>query len=255
MLKREQNGDLRGPGGNMYDHGIAAIALAEAYSLTKDPLLRKPLERVVAFTVQAQNPNSGGWRYVPFQENPRDRGDLSVTGWQLMALKSAERGGVLVPASAFAGVSKFLNSVGRGRLGGDYRYLPDLARNPTMVAEGMFCQQLLGMKSDAARMGESAGIVRSNLPSRNQVNYYYWYYGSLAMYQQQGGDWAEWNRKTRPLLLRNQVRDKGRRDGSWDPVGQWGGMAGRCVTTGFATLSLEVYYRYLPLARTNNVNK
>ncbi len=45
-----------------------------------------------------------------------------------------------------------------------------------MVAEGMFCQQLLGMKPDAARMGESAGIVRSNLPRRSQINYYYWYY-------------------------------------------------------------------------------
>ena len=258
MLKRERDGDLRGPGGNLYDHGIAAIALAEAYSLTKDPLLRKPLERVVAFTVRAQNPNSGGWRYTPFLENPRDRGDLSVTGWQLMALKSAERGGIPVPASAFAGVSKFLNSVGRGRLGGDYRYMPGLegfAQNPTMVAEGMFCQQLLGMKPDAARMAESAGIVRSNLPRRSQINYYYWYYGSLAMYQQQGADWAEWNRTAQPLLLRYQVRNRGRHDGSWDPIGQWGAPAGRCVTTGFATLSLEVYYRYLPLARANNVNK
>ena len=99
------------------------------------------------------------------------------------------------------------------------------------------------------------GFVRSNLPRRSQINYYYWYYGSLAMYPQQGADWAEWNRTARPLLLRHQVRNRGRHDGSWDPIGQWGAPAGRCVTTGFATLSLEVYYRYLPLARANNMNK
>jgi len=90
-------------------------------------------------------------------------------------------------------------------------------------------------------------LLRESWPSRRDVNYYYWYYGSLAMHQNQGPEWQEWNRRLRPVLLRSQVRG-GREMGSWDPTGQWGAQAGRCVITGMATLSLEVYYRYLPLS-------
>ena len=371
MLRIEKNGDLRGRRGDMYDHGIAAIALAEAYSLTKDPRLRQPLERVVAFTVKAQNPKTGGWRYRTYQENPRDKGDLSITGWQLMALKSAQRGGLDVPDRAFERVQTFLNLVSVGRSGGDYRYFSGGPRNPSMVAEGMFCQQLLGpdskrltratqlmeqaavqftavaklaavvaedaetpegktaaeaarkeaetaaqtarnivvnangmmpeklptiisnaahslaiktipqiikqteaakvdangtlaqakailgragktaesavMDSSHPRMLESTRIVQGQLPSRTRANYYYWYYGSLAMHQNQGDVWKKWNQRLQPILLRNQVRTNRRDDGSWDPIGEWGFQAGRPVITALATLSLEVYYRYLPL--------
>ena len=96
MLSKERNGDLRYRG-DMYDHGIAAIALAEAYNLTKDERLREPVKRLVAFTIRAQNKNTGGWRYKTYAENPRDKGDLSVSGWQLMALKSARLGGWMCP--------------------------------------------------------------------------------------------------------------------------------------------------------------
>ena len=371
MLSVERNGDLRGPGGNMYDHGIAAIALAEAYSLTKDPRLRKPVERVVAFTIKAQNPKTGGWRYKPYREDPLERGDMSVTGWQLMALKSAQRGGIDVPDQVFDRVRTFLNLVSMGNRGGDYRYVPGGGNNPAMTAEGMFCQQLLGpdriklaraiklmeqaaekfskvaqqvadggknaqtpeekqavmaAKQDAEqaaqkarnviqqakgklpldlpmriseaarelvgqdvpaikkkteavkidvseileqaekilsqagqtaefavmdsfhpRMRESSRLIQAELPTRTTTNYYYWYYGSLAMHQNQGQPWEKWNERAQPILLGNQVRNNGRNDGSWDPVGQWGPHAGRPVITALATLSLEVYYRYLPL--------
>ena len=79
--KMHPDGDLRGDGGNMYDHGIASIALAEAYGLTKDPALREAVEKLTGFIVRAQNPQTGGWRY-----QPGDAGDTSVLGWQVMAL-------------------------------------------------------------------------------------------------------------------------------------------------------------------------
>ena len=68
------------------------------------------------------------------------------------------------------------------------------------------------------------------------------------MHQNQGQPWEKWNERVQPILLRNQVRNNGRNDGSWDPVGQYGTPAGRPVITALATLSLEVYYRYLPLS-------
>lgn len=249
MLREEFNGDLRGRAhrGNMYDHGIAAIAMAEAYTLTKDPRLLQPMKRIVAFTVRAQNPKTGGWRYQTYQENPQDKGDMSVTGWQLMALKSAELGGLAVPKKTFDRVSSFLDFVGTGKHRGDYRYIPQAGVRHEMIAEGMFCQQLLGLSPTQPRMRESAKYLQQKMPNRKDVNYYYWYYASLAMHQNQGEPWEKWNQAIRPILLHNQVRS-GREAGSWDPVGQWGSQSGRCVTTAMATLSLEVYYRYLPLS-------
>jgi hypothetical protein len=247
LLRHERNGDLRGRG-DMYDHGIAAIAMAEAYSLTKDPLLKPAVIRIVDFTVKAQNPKTGGWRYKPFEENPRDKGDLSVTGWQLMALRSAQLGGFEVPDRVFDRTRSFLEFVGEGKHGGDYRYLPRREHNVTMISEGMFSQQLLYLPPASMRMRESTQYIQRDLPSQRNVNYYYWYYGSLAMHQNQGEPWEKWNEKLRPILVRNQVRNGGREDGSWDPTGKWGPEAGRCVVTAMATLSLEVYYRYLPLS-------
>ena len=250
----EKKGDLRpSKGGNyMYDHGIAAIAVAEAYSLTKDPRLRPVVERIVDFTVRAQNPKTGGWRYSPYGEKGyNDRGDLSVTGWQIMALKSAQIGGVPVPAETFDRARGFMDLVGGGRNKGTYGYYTSNDPTSAMVAEGMFVQQLLGVPPTDPRMDESARFLERELPSPRQVsyNYYFWYYGCLAMHQHQGPVWERWNARLRPILLKGQIdrSDRSDLDGSWDPAGQWGSNAGRCVVTAMAALSLEVYYRYLPL--------
>ena len=67
------------------------------------------------------------------------------------------------------------------------------------------------------------------------------------MRQTQGKAWENWNEKLKPILLGKQKRG-GTNDGSWDPEGKNGSIAGRCVITAMAALSLEVYYRYLPLS-------
>ncbi len=74
---------------DMYAHGIATIALCEAYGLTSDPVLKRSAQLALNFIVSAQDPAGGGWRYAPKQA-----GDTSVTGWQLMALKSGQMAGL-----------------------------------------------------------------------------------------------------------------------------------------------------------------
>ncbi len=238
--KMRPDGDLRGDGGNMYDHGIASIALAEAYGLTKDPALREPVEKLTGFIVRAQNQQTGGWRYLP-----GEAGDTSVLGWQVMALKSAELAGIPVPAKTIELTDRWLDSVAGGKNAGHYGY-ENRHPKPAMVAEAMFARQLLGTPRESPEMQESAEYLNTQMPDQNRASQYFWYYGSLALFQHQGPVWEEWNRRLRPILVSSQNRS-GNEDGSWNPSGEWANESGRLVTTAMATLSLEVYYRYLPL--------
>ena len=79
------------------------------------------------------------------------------------------------------------------------------------------------------------------------VDLYYWYYGTMAMFQMQsqGEYWKHWNEAMRDMLIRHQVKE-GEMRGSWDPVGLWGDIGGRVYSTALVALDLEVYYRYLP---------
>jgi hypothetical protein len=84
------------------------------------------------------------------------------------------------------------------------------------------------------------------LPGQEETNLYYWYYGTLAMYQLQGDHWELWNKALQKSLLRTQ-RSDGDLAGSWDPDPVWGAYGGRVYATAMSALCLEVYYRYLPL--------
>uniref|UniRef100_UPI00262494C7 prenyltransferase/squalene oxidase repeat-containing protein n=1 Tax=uncultured Gimesia sp. TaxID=1678688 RepID=UPI00262494C7 len=81
----------------MYSHAMATYSLAEAYGLQNDPKsnpkLREAVARAVSYIVENQNPYDGGWRYVKGQKS-----DMSMFGWQLMALKSAEIAGIPIPS-------------------------------------------------------------------------------------------------------------------------------------------------------------
>ena len=85
----------------------------------------------------------------------------------------------------------------------------------------------------------------AELPGRREPNFYYWYYGTLAMYQLQGERWKRWNEALQNTLVGSQ-RTEGPLAGSWDPDPVWGTCGGRAYSTALGTLCLEVYYRYLP---------
>ena len=150
-----------------------------------------------------------------------------------------------VPNAPFINARKFIDNAGVGEKG--FQYRPGRTPSLAMIAEGLFCEQILRGDELNPQMEKCIGLIQKKLPSTRTVDYYYWYYGSLAMRQAQGTMWEKWNEKLKPILLRKQQRG-GTNDGSWNPEGKNGSIAGRCVTTAMAALSLEVYYRYLPLA-------
>jgi hypothetical protein len=225
----------------MYCHGMATFAMSEDYAMTHDRRLEQPLRRAIAYTIAAQHPTTGGWRY-----RPHEMGDTSQLGWQLMALKSAELAGIPMPEQTRDGAIRFLKSVASGNSGGLSSYRPGELPTRTMTAEALVCRQFLGMARDNPAADEAGRSLLAELPNKDNVNPYYWYYGTLGMYQLQGEYWQRWNEALQSALIGRQQTD-GEMAGSWDPVCVWDGYGGRIYSTAVSALCLEVYYRFLPL--------
>ncbi|HVJ87084.1 MAG TPA: hypothetical protein VM452_15625, partial [Caulifigura sp.] len=232
----------------MYGHAMATFALAEAYAMSRDHVearrLRTAVERGIAFILASQL-EDGGWRYFQYQTLG---GDMSIFGWQLMALKSAQLGGVPIPARVRDQMVDFLKKNSRGDHGGLGAYRTTSPTTPAMTAEALYCRQILGASRESESSKEAVTYLLSyrNLPTRQKLDLYYWYYGTLAMFQYGGAEWQQWNQRVRDLIVSEQVKE-GEYAGSWEPRDPWSGYGGRIYSTAIATLSLEVYYRYLPL--------
>jgi hypothetical protein len=225
----------------MYCHGMATLALSEALAMTGDARLRPIVERAIGYTLRAQNRTTGGWRY-----RPGDVGDMSQLGWQLMALKSAELAGLDFPSDTRRGIERFTASVSSGPGGGLASYRPQERVSHPMTAEALVVRQFLGTPRNSPALDEAGNYLLGELPGAAQPNFYYWYYGTLGMYQLQGDHWRRWNNALTRQLLGSQTI-AGEAAGSWEPNDVWGGYGGRVYSTALATLCLEVYYRYLPL--------
>ena len=234
----------------------AAGRVAENLRRVSDSDLRSALTRAVNFTIGYQDPTGGGWRYRRGQS-----GDISMLGWQLMAIKSAELAGIGIPPVVRTRMSTFLDQTAQGAAGGLFGYRRTTSSTgvrfepptPTMTAEALFCRQMLGSERESGATREALGFLVRNPPRISQTNYYYWYYASLAMFQQGGPAWTQWNRMIRELLVDTQVVS-GQMAGSWAPNDPWGRYGGRLYSTALATLTLEVYYRFLPLYQLGRGN-
>jgi hypothetical protein len=247
MGKQARDGSF---GGGMYAHGLASIAMCEAYGMTSDPSLKVSAQRALNYIRAAQS-EGGGWRY-----EPRQGGDTSVAGWQLMALKSGQMAGLEVDDSknpTFAKATKFLNSVNTSD-GSGYGYVGPNP-TPTMTAVGLLCRLYLGTgPRNSGIIGGVHSLKRSPPGGTNSI--YYYYYATQVLHHVGGPDWDSWNPKMRDLLIDKQ--DKGsdpkkpHLKGSWSPAGDaHGGAGGRLMMTSLSLLTLEVYYRHLPLYQRN----
>lgn len=230
----------------MYCHGMAALALAEAYAMETDAatraLLRTPLERALQYSAAAQL-SDGGWRYLP---NQLGGGDMSMFGWQLMAFRSAQDAGLPMPEQTRAAMLRFLRERSVGPSGALAGYRLGDPPTPAMTAEALFCKQMLGLQRNDPAAVEAARYLLQHRPRLADLNLYYWYYGTLAMFQHGGTDWEQWNSALRDLLVSEQVA-AGPFAGSWEPRDLHSRYGGRLYSTALATLCLEVYYRRLPM--------
>jgi hypothetical protein len=230
-------GDLSDVGGKLYAHGMASIALCEAYAMTNDSQLLQPAQFALNFITYAQDPVGGGWRYEPKQP-----GDTSVLGWQLMACKSGHMAYLKVPRRTILGAGKFLDFVQEAN-GSQYGYTVPGA-SPATTSVGLLCRMYLGWKREEPALAAGVEYLHQTGPSDNM---YYNYYATQVLRHYGGPYWDEWNSQLRDRLVQAQDT-KGHESGSWyfarDP---WADRGGRLYCTSMATMILEVYYRHMPI--------
>jgi len=244
-----------------YSHGIAALALCEAYGMTGDESLREPAQAAIDYIVNTQHIERGGWRY-----QPQVSSDTSVSGWMMMALKSGELAGLTVPQSAYDGIERWLDSAKMSPTRGDrYRYNPFAPNTtaqrhgrdvtPSMTAVAMLMRMYGGWSREEPDMQSAADYLATYPPAVGDEktpfrDTYYWYYATQVMFHMGGKHWDDWNQQLKPILIDGQVKS-GPQEGSWDPKlpvpDRWSIHAGRLYLTTLNLLSLEVYYRHLPI--------
>ncbi|MFW5829982.1 MAG: hypothetical protein ACOCXA_06945 [Planctomycetota bacterium] len=265
--------------GQSYAHAIATMAIVEAYAMTQDPGLKSIGQAMVDHCLDRQNivgDYPSGWSYNKGTDeaHPKPKDDASVSGWFVMALKSAAAGGLDI-GDGMTGAKRYLENAWKHandvwKENGDsweaigpydesvfpYAYNPwddSLYKEGRHFLDnapmGALMAVFLGRKAGDTML-ESMGnyIMNKQLPKAYPTDTYFMYYNTLAIFQLGGERWERWNTTVRDMLIDAQrPAGDGCFDGSWDWEGTefHGNNTGRLLSTAFCCLSLEVYYRYV----------
>ncbi|MFL5242128.1 MAG: hypothetical protein ACJ8FY_08465 [Gemmataceae bacterium] len=231
---------------NNYENALATIAVCEACALARDRDLARSAQAAVLYIATTQNAD-GSWGY-----GKGSAGDLSVTGWQFSALKSAVYAGLRVPKGVIARTSNFLDKVADSSgLGYGYNS-PSAVR--TTSATGLLCREYLGWGPDNARLTKGINnlLQSANFPTRESPSLYFVCYTTQVMHHLGDKPWETWNRAFRDLLI--DLQDQGKisalehQKGSWAPSpGEYDKQGGRLLYTSLALITLETYYYHVPL--------
>lgn len=242
----------------IYDHAIATMAVAEAYGITGNVLLREPAQRGVQFLIDSQNPGKG-WGYT----RQCGTNDTSVTGWCVLALKAAATAGLDVGKKTFDGADAWFKEATDARdwkvgyhEAGERSVAPagksgDWATHENLTAETTTCLILIHHRHDTPAIEGGLGHLFADLPDpkTGSVDYCYWHWGTQAVFQADAPDgksWKAWNDAVKSALIPLQItKARGCEAGSWDPaLDPWGAEGGRIYATALNVLTLETYYRF-----------
>ena len=255
-----------------YNDSLATFALAEHYAMTRDPRDLPALDKAVTRLTLSQQP-LGGWDYLPYSDAGRN--DTSITAWAVQALQACAAAGLEVPPRVLVRAALHFDRATEedGRVwysdaGTGFRLDdldPQFRYGPAMTAAGLAACQLLGWRGDHPLVRRQQAALLAQPPSTSLLqgrdptqlhSYYYWYYGTVALFQLGGGSWERWNAQLRDMILPLQALDDGpdnprrHEHGSWAPFGRgwgkWGRMGGRVYSTAICVLTLEIYYRHSP---------
>ncbi len=243
----------------LYEHAIATAALCEAIAVLHLDSLRPAATKAVGLIGKARNPYNA-WRYTC---PPEGDNDTSVTIWMVFALASAREAGVSVDPAAFEGAMNWIDEVtdpntgrsGYNGMGG----LPSRTqervsefpaeKSESMTAAAMLCRVLSGHTLQGDPMiSKGAELLVRALPTwqtGGDIDFYYWYYGTLAMHHVGGPSWERWNEAMKTAIIDHQrVNATEDEYGSWDPIDPWSSEGGRIYSTAMLAMSLEAPWRF-----------
>ncbi|MDB6149315.1 MAG: Squalene-hopene cyclase-like protein [Chthoniobacter sp.] len=220
-------------GSSMYNHGFAALGLAEAYGAVQDERVGPALKKAIDLILTSQEKNRfKAWRYSPEAQDA----DSTVSGACFVALIAARNSGIRVPDHAIDAALKFYTDCqapGDGSIG----YMPGSgAHGGSTTAIGVAAYAYARKKDQPTFTKALKALKKNDEAGRGSYPFYYEYYASQAMFQSDVKAWEEWNTKQLQALVETQNED-----GSWD-----GGM-GSSISTAFGLLSIALNYRYLPI--------
>ncbi len=231
--------------GPMYSHGISTLMLAEVIGMLDGPLAddcRQSLQKAIRLILKGQaaskpSRHAGGWRY---QVSSQDS-DISVTGWQLLALRAAKNVGCDVPASS---IDKAVEYVKKCAVSGNrgFSYQPGSGATATRTGTGILCLEVCGEHHAAESIGGADSLLSRPLKFRDNYFFYGVYYCSVGMFKIGGRYWDETKKHLMGVLLDNQNQD-----GSWLVRGRSESRVGRPYCTSMAVLALAVEYQFLPI--------
>jgi len=237
----------------MYGHGITTLMLSEMLGMgadsAQDELIREKCRKAIALILRAQKVkknehNTGGWRYTPDDTTS----DMSVTVWQVMALRAAKNAGFDVPKEAIEEAVKYMKRLyepdkekgGVVKLGG-FGY-QNKGRELSTTAEGLLALQVCGEYEAEETLGAAERLLKEGIRPEERWFFYTTYYYAQGMYQR-GGKHAEAGRRVvTDVLLPLQNRE-----GDWEQGGGDGREAGKVYATSMAVLSLAVKNHFLPI--------
>jgi hypothetical protein len=231
----------------VYEHGICTYALGEYYTMTKDERVIELLKQAIAHIVQGQGPG-GGWMY----SYDKTANDLSVSGWQIQALKAAHLSQLNLPGVDSALDKAMANLENHKGKNGGYGYRGPEDRY-SLTGVGLLCR--LFWKGERGELRKGMEWMLETTEKSKPVKYkgedadlYAWYYHTQACLMFGGSAWTKWNR-----WFQDEIVDVQNPDGSWPAPGGKGhgpqsgeNMTGKVYRTTLCILMLEVFYRYMP---------
>ncbi len=233
-----------------YAHAVAALALAEAFGLTRSNLIKDQAQKAADYLVAAQNPGRG-WRYTWRSGD----NDTSVTLWAVLALQAAERAGLAVPASTFRDAVAWIDEAtdANGRTGYTFAgsgkvFIPGLCEHfdhhETLTAAAMLCRLLVLKDPADVRHSQGARLLARDLPRWDgaAIDFFYWFVGTEALRRLGADPWPAWRDGLLEALLKAQNR-AGDKAGSWEPLDRWSPETGRVYATAINALTLGALAR------------
>jgi hypothetical protein len=242
LAAQQPNGLIATAGGHeMYHHGICTLMLAEVAGMTDAALgkeVRAALQKAVPVLLAAQRtagPHAGGWRYRIDSPDA----DLSVTGWQLMALRAANNLGCDVPAERIKLAVQYVKNCRDPHTHG-FCYQPGGRHTLACTGTGILALEICGKEEHHTLEVRQAGtLLLKETPSWSDGHFFYAaYYCSQGMFQLGNNYWNHFRPRLHKVLFDYQL-----------PNGGWVGNDGYGPNygTAMAVLALTVEYRLLPI--------